>query len=219
MQAFFQRICFDTHCAGAEKQLGRDVHDRICAIHTMSLRGRRETREKYMSRNRSFRVFANQEFHKRIGHRQPWTFIRGACIARRWSRSTLSVKIRDRTIRGRTIRGRTIRSGVLSLCAAYQSVLTCDIGFHSKLCISPLCVFCQRVYLCPGTYYKILFNSDIYEIQTCALSILVIQFTILLFLLSLLSRIHYSSLLYYISSTLQCNLNRNLYFVILRVSC
>ena len=111
----------------------------------------------------------------------------------------------------------------VSLCAAYQSALACDIGFHSKLCISPLYrVFCQCVYPLPWHLLQNpIHNSGIYEIQTCALSILTlsIQFTIL-FLLSLLSRIHYSLLsrsytiffLPYNATSIAT------YFVILRVS-
>jgi len=59
---------FDAYCAGAEKWLGRDLHDQTYAT---SLRERRETYT--LTKNGGFRVFADQESRKRIGHRQPWT--------------------------------------------------------------------------------------------------------------------------------------------------
>jgi len=70
---------------------------------------------------------------------------------------------------------------VSTVCAAYQSALACDIGFHSKLCISPLSRFlstCAPFAPAP-TAKSAIHNSDICEIQTCALSIHVTQFTIL----------------------------------------
>lgn len=134
----------------------RICYDQICAVHatSSSLRGRRETCT--LTRSGSFRVFANQESRKRIGHRQHWTFIRSAlrddgrsqCRAWKFAIAQSAVVQSD-------------RDKYCPCMPHTKAALACDIGFHSKLCISPLCrVFCQRVCSLPrhlaGVYSGIL---------------------------------------------------------------
>lgn len=194
------------------REIGRDLYDQICAVQLQRHR-------RYQDEERRGTLTRNQEVFACLPTKNPANASTSAgCYLQllHCDRSTLSAKIRDRAIRGRAI-----RSGALSLCVPHTKTLsTRDIGFHSKLRISPLRrVFCQRAHPCPGIYSGILSAITMHAKFRRALCPSLIRFTVPLFLCSLLSRtlfltsIHYSYCISSITWSTLCSFTHIPYWI------